>query len=104
MVLITVSNESLVPVIGIANLMLSASPFHRYRNLVTQRGSVIVVTQEIVVFRDNIQNRMRKLCLLAPNGERSLCALHGSRQHVCNVDLSWEPGPVGLAASSMFVV
>ena len=25
--------------------------------------------QEMVVFRDDLQNRMRKLCLLAPNGE-----------------------------------
>jgi len=25
--------------------------------------------QEIVVFRDDLQNRMRKLCLLAPNSE-----------------------------------
>jgi len=30
--------------------------------------------QEIVVFRDNLQNRMRKLCLLAPNG--ALLYLH----------------------------
>lgn len=32
----------------------------------------VLVAQEIVVFRDNLQNRMRKLCLLAPNGEGSL--------------------------------
>lgn len=25
--------------------------------------------QEMVIFRDDLQNRMRKLCLLAPNGE-----------------------------------
>ena len=30
--------------------------------------------QEMVIFRDDLQNRMRKLCLLAPNGEPAFLA------------------------------
>ncbi|KAK9905544.1 hypothetical protein WJX75_001819 [Coccomyxa subellipsoidea] len=59
--------------------------------------------QEIVVFRDNLQNRMRKLCLLAPNDEGTgveassdaafehLCATLLQQSHLCPVPLEAQP-------------
>ncbi|CAK0783094.1 hypothetical protein CVIRNUC_006289 [Coccomyxa viridis] len=57
--------------------------------------------QEMVIFRDDLQNRMRKLCLLAPNDEGSdspsdamfehLCATLLQQSHLCPVPLEAQP-------------
>ncbi|EIE23695.1 DNA polymerase epsilon, subunit B [Coccomyxa subellipsoidea C-169] len=61
------------------------------------------LSTEIVVFRDNLQNRMRKLCLLAPNDEGTgaeassdaafehLCATLLQQSHLCPVPLEAQP-------------
>ena len=85
---------------------------------------MLSATQEMVVFRDDLQNRMRKLCLLAPNGEPAFlsksccrayapalpaCKLHGLllvavRQSPHCSALEGSDGPSGVKSKRLCIV
>ena len=68
---------------------------------------MLSVMQEMVIFRDDLQNRMRKLCLLAPNGEP---AFHEPSllQCICtclaSVQVAWDPAWLYEAVSSLLCI